>query len=161
MSRDTGSGRKGLGAEHPLNDKVQAVFLVVYLVVWGLDSFVFRFSTVLAGLVPVFVRIILAVISFVVAIYLAGKSHSAIFKKADGEPKLMTNGVYRWTRHPMYLAALLIILPFFFMTLSLLPLLVWIGLFVFLDRMATYEIRDLIRILGEQYLNYQRQVPKW
>jgi len=161
MSRNTSSGRKGLGAEHPLNDKVQAVFLVVYLVVWGLDSFVFRFSTVLAGLVPVFIRVILAVISFAVAIYLAGKSHAAIFKKADGEPKLITNGVYRWTRHPMYLAALLILLPFFFMTLSLLSILVWVGLFVFLDKMATFEERDLIRILGEQYLNYQRQVPKW
>jgi protein-S-isoprenylcysteine O-methyltransferase Ste14 len=38
---------------------------------------------------------------------------------------------------------------------------VWVGLFVFFDRMATYEERDLIRILGEQYLNYQKQVPKW
>jgi protein-S-isoprenylcysteine O-methyltransferase Ste14 len=31
----------------------------------------------------------------------------------------------------------------------------------FYDRMATYEERDLIRILGEQYLNYQKRVPKW
>jgi len=161
MSRDTGSGRTGLGAEHPLNDKVQAVFLVVYLVVWGLDSFVFGFSTVLARFVPVFIRVIPAVISFTVAIYLASKSFVVLPRKADGQPKLITTGVYGWTRHPMYLAALLIILPFFFMTLSLLSLLVWIGLFVFLDRMATYEERDLVRILGEQYLNYQGQVPKW
>jgi protein-S-isoprenylcysteine O-methyltransferase Ste14 len=161
MSGNIGSGRKGLGAEHPLNDKVQAVFLVAYLVVWGLDSFVFRFSTVLAGLVPVLIRVILVVISLAVAIYLAAKSTGVIFRKADDKPKFITTGVYAWVRHPMYLAALLVLLPFFFMTLSLLSILVWVGLFVFLDRMATYEERDLIRILGEQYLNYQRQVPKW
>jgi protein-S-isoprenylcysteine O-methyltransferase Ste14 len=61
----------------------------------------------------------------------------------------------------MYLGSLLVLLGFFFATLSLLSLLVWIGLFVFFDRMATYEERDLYRILGEQYFNYQRQVPKW
>jgi protein-S-isoprenylcysteine O-methyltransferase Ste14 len=101
------------------------------------------------------------VISFAVAIYLAVKSFAAISSKADGKPKLITTGVYAWVRHPMYLAALLVLLPFFFATLSLLSLLVWVGLFVFLDRMATYEERDLIRILGEQYVSYQKQVPKW
>jgi hypothetical protein len=50
------SHRKGLGAEHPLNDRGQGVFLVVYLAVWSLDSFVFRFSTWFGGVVPIFVR---------------------------------------------------------------------------------------------------------
>jgi hypothetical protein len=33
------------------------VFLVVFLAVWGLDLFVFRFSTVLVGVVPVLVSL--------------------------------------------------------------------------------------------------------
>jgi protein-S-isoprenylcysteine O-methyltransferase Ste14 len=142
------SHRAGLGAEHPLNDKVQAVFLVVFLGVWGLDSFVFRFSTVFAGVVPFFVRLSLAVLSFAVGIYLGGKSLAAIFGKADGKPTLVTTGVYAWVRHPMYLASLLVLLTFFLTTLSVLSLLVWVGLFAFYDRMATYEERDLQRIVG-------------
>ena len=157
--------RTGLGAEHPLNDKVQAMFLVVYLGVWGLDSFVFRFSTVLAGVVPVFVRLLLGILLFAVGIYLVARSEAAIFGRTligrTGKPKFITTGVYAWVRHPMYLGSLLVLLVFFFATLSLLSLLVWIGLFIFFDRMATYEERDLIKILGEKYLNYQKQVPKW
>ena len=155
------SHRAGLGAEHPLNDAVQAVFLVVFLVVWVLDSFVFRFSTVLAGVVPFFVQLPLAFLSLAVGIYLGGKSLQAIFGKAVGKPEFVTTGVYARVRHPMYLGGLLVLLGFFLATLSLLSLLVWAGLFIFYDRMATYEERDLRRILGEQYLGYQERVPKW
>jgi len=151
----------GLGAEHPLNDTVQGVFVIVYLVVWGLDSFVFRFSTVLAEVVPVFIRLLLGVLSITVGTYLALKSEAMVFGKDVGNRKLITTGVYAIVRHPMYLGFLLILLGFSLTTLSLLSLLVWAGLFIFLDRMATYEEGDLCRIVGEQYLDYQKRVPKW
>jgi len=159
------SHRTGLGVEHPLNDKVQAVFLVIFLGVWGLDSFVFSFSTLLAGAVPLLVRLPLGILSFALGIYLVAQSEAAVFGRTlvgrIGEPKFITTGVYAWVRHPMYLGSLLVLLGLFVATLSLLSLLVWVGLFAFFDRMATYEERDLCRVLGEQYLNYQRQVPKW
>ena len=157
-------GRKGLGAEHPLNDNLQIVFVIVYLVVWGVDSFVFRFSTVLAGMVSVFVRVFLGIVGILAlaaGVYLVRKAESAVFVKGDEKSKLITTGVYGRVRHPMYLGSLLILLLFFFATLSLLSLLVWFGFFVFLDRMATYEERDLIKILNGQYVDYQKQVPKW
>jgi protein-S-isoprenylcysteine O-methyltransferase Ste14 len=116
---------------------------------------------VLASIVPIFVRLPLAILSFAVGIYLGAKSLAAVFGRAGEKPKFTTTGVYALVRHPMYLASLLVLLSFFFATLSLLALLVWIGLFVFYDRMATYEERDLIRILGQQYVDYQKQVPKW
>jgi protein-S-isoprenylcysteine O-methyltransferase Ste14 len=151
----------GLGAEHPLNDTIQGVFLVVFLVVWGLDSFVFHFSTVLAEVVPVFIRLPLGLLSVAAGIYLALKSEAMVFGRDVGDRKLITTGVYAYVRHPMYLGGLLILLGFSFATLSLLSLLVWAGLFIFLDRMATYEEIDLYRIVGEQYLDYQKRVPKW
>lgn len=161
----------GLGAEHPLNHKVQVVFLVAKIVflaayfgVWGLDSFVFRSSNVSAEAVPVFVRLLLGVLSLIVGIYLVGNA-VAVFGKTPisrtGKPKLVTSGVYAWVRHPMYLGLLLFLLAFFFTTFSLPSLLVWIGFFAFLDRVATHEERNLIRIVGEKYVEYQKQVPKW
>ncbi len=149
-----------MGAEHPLNDRVQPAFLIVYLGVWALDSFVFRFSTVFAGVVSVFIRLPLGILSFVVGVYLVAKAGPAVFSRT-GKPEFVTTGVYARVRHPMYLGSLLVLLTLFFATLSLLSLVMWVGFFVFFDRMATYEERDLIRILGEQYLNYQKQVPKW
>jgi protein-S-isoprenylcysteine O-methyltransferase Ste14 len=159
------SHRTGLGAEHPLNDKLQAVFLVVFLGVWVLDSFVLSFSTLLAGIVPLLIRLTLGFLTFAVGVYFIVKSELAVFGKTTvgriGNLKFINSGVYGWGRHPMYLGSLLVLLGLFFITLSILSLLVWVGFFVFFDKMATYEERDLYRILGEQYLNYQRQVPKW
>jgi protein-S-isoprenylcysteine O-methyltransferase Ste14 len=122
------SHREGLGAEHPRCDAGQAVFFVAFLVVWGLDSFVFRFSTVFAGVVPVLVRLPLGILSFAVGVYLGGKSLAVIFGRTlvgrTGKPEFVTTGVYAWARHPMYLGALLAVLGFFLSTLSLLSLLV-------------------------------------
>jgi hypothetical protein len=36
--------REGIGKEHPINDKTQVVFALTFLVVWGLESFIFHFS---------------------------------------------------------------------------------------------------------------------
>ena len=44
---------------------------------------------------------------------------------------------------------------------SLLSLGVWVAFFIFYDKMATYEERDLIRTIGEEYVDYQKQVSKW
>jgi protein-S-isoprenylcysteine O-methyltransferase Ste14 len=97
------SHRQGFGLEHPRCDAGQAVFLVVFLGVCGLDSFVFRFSTMFAGVVPVFVRLLLGILSFAAGIYLGAKSLAMVFGGADGKPKFINNGVYAWVRHPMYL----------------------------------------------------------
>jgi protein-S-isoprenylcysteine O-methyltransferase Ste14 len=61
----------------------------------------------------------------------------------------------------MYLGVLMFCLGFFFASPSLLSLGVWIGFFIVYDKMATYEEKDLVRILGEEYIAYQKRVPKW
>lgn len=38
--------------EHPYVDRGQIVCLVVFLLIWGLDSFVFKETTMLGGLIP-------------------------------------------------------------------------------------------------------------
>lgn len=94
-------------------------------------------------------------------IYLALKSHDAIFGETTGQSHLIDFGVYSWVRHPMYLGTLMFCLGFFFAISSLLSLGVWIVFFIVYDRMATYEEKDLIRILGEEYIAYRRRVRKW
>lgn len=52
-------------------------------------------------------------------------------------------------------------LAFFFAIPSLLSLAVWIAFFIFFDKMATYEEKDLAKIVGQDYAAYKKRVPKW
>jgi protein-S-isoprenylcysteine O-methyltransferase Ste14 len=52
-------------------------------------------------------------------------------------------------------------LGFLFIMPSLLSFGVWTAFFIFYDKMATYEEKDLIRMLGEGYIHYRKRVPKW
>jgi protein-S-isoprenylcysteine O-methyltransferase Ste14 len=130
-----------------------------------LDSFIFGFSTGLAFVINFWVRLLLGAFSFSLGLYLVAKSEATVFGKTlvgrIGKPKFISTGVYAWVRHPMYLGSLLLLLGFVLATFSILSLLVWAGFLLFFDRMATFEEEDLSRILGEQYLNYKKQVPKW
>ena len=156
--------RRGLGSEHPLCDRVQLFMVVLFFVVWGIDSvgfFVFGNSTVIfeAASFPWLLAgtIVILVLSF----YLVSKSHKAVLEQVHNPPVLVDSGVYAWVRHPMYLGILLFCLAFIFVSVSLVSIGIWIGFFVFYDRMATYEEKSLIDILGEPYIAYQKRVSKW
>lgn len=150
-----------MGAEFPHGDLLQVVLPIPFLVVWGLDSFVYQLSTVLAGFVPTAVRLTLAGVSLGLAFLLMGLSHQSLFGEIRDPPTILDTGIFAKVRHPMYLGALLIYIGFILATLSLLSLCIWIGIVFVYDRMATYEEKDLIRMFGDAYSNYQHQVPKW
>jgi len=98
---------------------------------------------------------------FVPCFYLVSKSHKAVLEQVHGPPQLVDSGVYAWVRHPMYLGTLLFCLAFLFISVSLVSIVIWVAFFIFYDRMATYEERSLIEILGEEYTSYQKRVSKW
>jgi protein-S-isoprenylcysteine O-methyltransferase Ste14 len=139
--------RKGLGAEHPLNDRAQFVFVLAFFIVWGLDSFVLRYSTMLGRLISFYIAVPIGVVSFILGAYFVRKSEAGVFSQK--EAKVIDTGVYGWVRHPMYFGTLLILLAFTMATLSILSFIIWVAFFIFLDRMATYEEKDLIKMLGQ------------
>ena len=138
--------------------------LILYFAVWGVDSashFLFRVSTVSIDFISLPLLLLPAILSLSFGVYLALKSHEAVFGETAGQSKLIDSGVYSWIRHPMYLGTLLSCLGLFFAIPSLLSLGIWIAFFIFYDKMATYEEEDLTRILGDEYMDYQKRVPKW
>ncbi len=156
--------RVRLGSEHPLCDSVQLAILISFFAGLGVDSlghFVFGVSTIFLGFVSFPLLWIPAFLLWSLGIYFTLKSHEAVFGGMTGQPRLLDSGVYSWVRHPMYLGILMLCLGFLFIMPSLLSFGVWIAFFIFYDTMATYEEKDLIRILGEEYVNYQKRVPKW
>lgn len=107
--------RHGLGSEHPLCDRIQLIFVILFFIVLGIDTltfFMFGYSTV-----------ILAAVSF---------------------PALLIG-----------------MMSFLCISVSLLSIVIWNAFFIFYDRMATYEEKSLIDMLGEEYIAYQKRVSKW
>jgi len=156
--------RHGLGSEHPLCDRIQLVMLILFLVVWGTDSlsfFIFGLSTVLVDVISFPALLLPSFASLGFGLYLVAKSHKAVFGEAQVQPKLIGSGVYSWVRHPMYLGILLFCLALFFASPSLLSIGILLVFFILYNKMATYEEKNLIQILGEDYIAYQKRVPKW
>jgi protein-S-isoprenylcysteine O-methyltransferase Ste14 len=156
--------RHGLGAEHPLCDRIQLVMLILFFIVWGVDSlsfFIFGYSTVIFDIIAFPALLVGVSVILGLSFYLVSKSHKAVLEQIHDPPELVDSGVYAWVRHPMYLGILLFCLAFLFISISLASLVIWLGFFIFYDRMATYEERSLIELLGEQYAAYQKRVSKW
>jgi protein-S-isoprenylcysteine O-methyltransferase Ste14 len=135
--------------------------IVLFFVVWWVDSFVLNYSTLLVGFVLLPLRLFLSILSLGAGGFLVAASHRAVFGDTDREPELLDSGVYSWVRHPMYLGIWLFCLTFFLAIPSMLALAVLAIFFVLYDRMATYEEKYLTKVFGEKYLSYQRKVPKW
>lgn len=156
--------RHGLGSEHPLCDQIQLIFIILFFIFLGIDTlsfFMFSYSTVILNAVS-FPALLIGMMFFLcVGLYLVSKAHKAVFNEGCDQPKLIDSGVFVFVRHPMYLGILLCCLSFLFISVSLLSFLTWIAFFIFYDRMATYEEKSLIDILGEEYIAYQKRVPKW
>ena len=55
----------------------------------------------------------------------------------------------------------MILFGFLVLNFSLVAFAIWIIYAVLCDWMANYEERDLLRVLGKEYANYQSRVPKW
>ena len=150
-----------MGSEHPYCDRLQNLMITLYFVVWGVDSFILHYSTLVVGLNHLLLRMALSAIAMTMGGYLVGKSHKMIFDVHGEHSKFIDCGVYSLVRHPMYLGTLICCFALFLAIPSLLSLAVLVPFFVIYDKMATYEENELTNILGEEYVTYKKRVPKW
>lgn len=73
------------------------------------------------------------------------------------KPEMVTKGLYRWVRHPLYTAGLAFIWLTPIITSGLLALNV--GLTIYLVVGTIYEERKLVREFGKAYTRYQKRTP--
>lgn len=76
---------------------------------------------------------------------------------AASTPKLVTDGLYAYVRHPLYAAGLVFMWAWPDMTLNRLAL--WIVFSLYFLIGARFEERKLLKEFGEQYAAYQAQTP--
>jgi len=74
-----------------------------------------------------------------------------------GASRLVTSGLYRFVRHPIYTAGLLFIWASPVMTSNLLALYLGVTLYIFIG--AQHEEYRLVREYGDAYREYQRRTP--
>jgi protein-S-isoprenylcysteine O-methyltransferase Ste14 len=147
--------------EHPYGDRGQIVCLVVFLLIWALDSFAFKGTTMLAAVAPLSVRLAAAGLVLVLAVYLVEKGHLVISDDSGGDKGFIKDGAFARLRHPLYGGSLLFYLSLFLATLSLAALAVWCLMAVFYNVIAGYEERLLLENYGDEYRDYRQKVPRW
>jgi protein-S-isoprenylcysteine O-methyltransferase Ste14 len=151
----------GFGEEYYKSDLLQGICLLVFLIIWASDSFFFGFTTFLSESIPFYVRLGYASLVCVVSFWFMKVSHRQVFEEVYETPVIIDTEVFALVRHPMYLGVLLFYMALVISTLSLASLALWMGVLLFYDKLATYEEEDLVRVFGEDYLEYRRRVPKW
>ena len=153
--------RNDLTGEHTATDTGQLVLLILFILVWVTDSFILGYTTIFAGLVPLFVRLPVAGVLVVIGLYLGMTSHQIVFGEVREPPVVITKGVYRWLRHPMYGAELLFYSALSFSTFSIASFVVFCAVCIFLTIVTGHEEDLLIRRFGDEYRSYMKKVKRW
>jgi protein-S-isoprenylcysteine O-methyltransferase Ste14 len=136
------------------------VLLGLFLASWAGDSFAWRRTTFLAGVVPLPARLVGLALALVAATLLVRSGHTVVGggRRSEG---VVSSGAFRYVRHPLYLGSVLFYLGLAFSTGSLSALALTGVAFAFYDHIASHEERWLEARYGEAYRTYRSRTGKW
>ena len=90
------------------------------------------------------------------------KQHNTAVKPLEKSTALVTHGVFRVSRNPMYLGIVLILLGIALFLGSLTPYLVVFLFAIFIDIVfIRFEEKKLEETFGEAWLEYKKSVRRW
>ena len=119
MSTKKHNDHPHLTGEHRWGDTGQLILLVMFLGIWITDSFIFHYSTFLSELVPNYIRVPLAGLVLIAGWYLARGGMKVVFGTVREKAGVISTGVFRIVRHPIYLGAILFYLGASLITVSI------------------------------------------
>jgi protein-S-isoprenylcysteine O-methyltransferase Ste14 len=151
--------RDDLIGEHKWGDAGQVVLLILFLIIWILDSFVFNYSTFLATYVPLYFRIPLGILILIYALWFARSGLRIVFGEKREKPEVIRKGVFSKVRHPIYLGAILLYFGMILFTFSLISVVLWTFIILFYIWISKYEEKILSEYFGKEYLDYKKEVP--
>ncbi|MFC2100614.1 methyltransferase family protein [Bacteroidota bacterium] len=151
--------RPDLVGEHTFGDTGQLILLIFFLIIWISDSFILNASNFWSSYIPLYIRIIISSIILITGFIVARKGLRIVFGEQREKPELIRKGIFNKVRHPIYLGAILFYLGLFFLSISLIALLVISITFVFYYYISRYEEKILVEEFGESYIKYKKEVP--
>lgn len=152
--------KERIDGEHPFGDIGQLLFFLLFLFVWVWDSFFLKKSIFLADYVPFVIRIVLSAAILLLAFALYKDSKRVISHKV-GPVTVITDGVFKLVRHPLYLSTFWIFVALSIFSLSLFSFAVLLAMFIFLNYIASFEEKVMEKRFGKKYLEYKSKTGKW
>jgi protein-S-isoprenylcysteine O-methyltransferase Ste14 len=90
------------------------------------------------------------------------KSHNTTVKPFQESTAIVTSGVYRWTRNPMYLGMVLILLGAGWIAGSVTALIPWLVFGVLMDRVFIKPEESMLASKHpDKWLEYSSRVRRW
>lgn len=157
MNTKKHQGHPHLTGEHKFGDAGQLILFLIFLGIWITDSFIFHYTTFLMETIPDYIRLGAAGLVLISGWILARRGLKEVFGTPREKPELITTGVFRIVRHPIYTGAILFYLTAIISTLSIAAALFWfviIGFYIYISR---YEERILTEAFGHDYLEYKKR----
>ena len=151
---------KEKNGEHPFGDSGQLILLVLFLLVWVVDSYPFKISTFLSVYISLYIRLVIFGLLLAIAVYLIWSGH-VVVKHEQGPSGVVSTGAFRYVRHPLYLGSIMFYLGLAVSTASLFSLGLVVLIFFFYDYIASYEEKLLEDRFHEEYRNYKIKTGKW
>lgn len=82
--------------------------------------------------------------------------------KPDSSSSLVSSGIYQYTRNPMYLGLLLILLSAVIYSQHPLGLVSALGFVAYMNRFQIEpEEKMLVKLFGDEFVDYSNQVKRW
>ena len=134
------------------------MIVIIYLSSLTVETFTFSYQTVL-GVLVVVIGLGCAVPSF--RLFAKHKTTISPFTPSE-TTALVTAGMYRYSRNPMYLGLVLLTIAatiFFGTWLGIVIIVAFIFLLNFLQIIPEEEA--LLDIFGEEYVEYKKKVRRW
>jgi protein-S-isoprenylcysteine O-methyltransferase Ste14 len=88
-------------------------------------------------------------------------SGHAVTRNQQRSNGVVSTGAFRYVRHPLYLASLLVYLGLTISTTSIASFLLLLGIFGFHNYISSYEEECLETKFGEEYRTYKEKTGKW
>ncbi|MFX1237929.1 MAG: methyltransferase family protein [Promethearchaeota archaeon] len=147
--------------EYPHGHLIQITIPIIFSIIWILDMFVLQWTIWLNSIVPLPLRIILSIATFVLAFFTIYSSHKLLFDHNRPSDSLINDGILKYVRNPLYLGVLFIYVAFIFLSMSLISIISFVIVFLVYNKLVNYEERILEDLFGEKYKKYKSSTSKW
>ncbi|BBB48979.1 methyltransferase family protein [Pelolinea submarina] len=153
--------RPDLAGEHPVGDTWQGIGMLVFIAAAVLDYFLLGNPQRFNQQISFWARLPFSLALFGLGVWLALRGIQVVFGEYREEPVMITEDLFAYMRHPVYLGSILLYLAVLLLVLSPLAGLVWLGILGLYHWLAKYEEGRMLGIFGERYRAYQQHVPMW
>ena len=142
-----------------------AVAVLICAAMWGLSLFppVVELATLIRAVVALAIASVGGIISMAGSIHFRRAKTTANPMKPQAASSLVTTGIYKFMRNPMYVGLLLVIIGWAVFLCSLWALL--LGPYAFVLYISRFQIlpeeRALSTLFGAEFTAYQARVLRW